>query len=107
MTRHRNEPRARRTNRHKTFIVLADTINDLALNTSGVTGVSAGLISPAGPGSLRVKFIEESGSLLVKVRGPIAVQDVRIYGRDHVAIKNAIIEQLRQDKRLIKIEEKK
>jgi hypothetical protein len=105
LQRGKHEPRARRSNRHKTFIPLADTVNEIALRTRGVTAVSSGLISPAGSGPLRVKFMHDSGSLLVKVRGPTAVQEVRIYGVDHFAIKRAIIRELNEDKRTIHIDD--
>ena len=71
--------RARLATSHKTWIPTAVELRDEIMLMPGVTKLSAGLIKMAGTGQLRVKVTDETGCILLAVRGNISIQDVRVY----------------------------
>lgn len=77
---------------HSTFIKQADAIRRHAANLTDVTKISAGIIVPAGVAPIYIRFIRESGALLLKIRGNNAVQDVRIYSKNHLQTEQDLIQ---------------
>lgn len=75
---------------HSTLIDQADLIRRFATNLDTVTKISAGIIVPAGVAVVSIKFKQESGALFLKVRGTHAVQDLRIYSKNHTQTEAAI-----------------
>lgn len=68
---------------HSTFIPMADAIRRFAEKLPEVTRVGSGMIVVAGRGLASVKISDGGGAILLQVRGQAAVQDVRIYSKDH------------------------
>lgn len=68
---------------HSTFIPVAEAIRRYASKLSDVTRISAGVIVVASGGMPAVKISDGGGAILLQVRGQAAVQDVRVYSKDH------------------------
>lgn len=65
---------------HQTYIEPAKKIRDVARKMHGVTMISSGIIEGGvSPGEIRVKIAEETGCILLNVRGVTAWQEIRIY----------------------------
>lgn len=64
---------------HTTWIPEAEIIRDFARDGLHISKISAGYISPIGGGTVHAVVAKESGSLLIKIRGHMAAQDVRLY----------------------------
>lgn len=62
---------------------MADAIQRYVSKLDEVTRVSSGMIVVASRGLASVKISDGGGAILLQVRGTSAVQDVRIYSRDH------------------------
>ena len=77
---------------HSTFIDQADRLQRFAATLDDVTKVSAGIITPAGVAPVYVRFIHQSGALLLRVRGNNAVQDVRVYSKDLVVVQQKLMD---------------
>lgn len=77
---------------HSTFIKQADALRRHAARLDDVTKISAGIITPSGVAPIYIRFIQESGALLLRVRGNNAVQDVRIYSKNHLQTEQDLIQ---------------
>lgn len=62
---------------------MAETIRRFIEKQPEVTRVGSGMIVVAGRGLSCVKISDGGGAILLQVRGQAAVQDVRIYSKDH------------------------
>ncbi|MFA7209221.1 MAG: DUF2103 domain-containing protein [Parcubacteria group bacterium] len=87
--------------RHTTVIDAARPIIDFLLKDPGVSNIAIGHIKmgiKAGP--QRVKIKEETGCLLIKIRGSASVQEIRVFAKElseinkklKVNFKNVVIE---------------
>ena len=91
-----NQKRARLAPSHSTYIPVAKLFRDFAIKLSGVTCVSAGIIKNARPGApIRVKITDESGAILLKIRGPASVQEVRVYSSNIQEVRTALAREVR------------
>lgn len=70
---------------HSTWILEADAIKQWAKRLPIIKKISAGIIKPAGGARspLAIKIKEETGCLLLTVRGHTAIQDVRLYAEEN------------------------
>ncbi len=102
----KNKPpvkKARIARSHLSYIPAAAELRDLILKMEGVTKVAAGIINQCGNSDRkRVKIAEVSGAILLKVRGSIAIQEVRVYVADRQKAKRAIEESARAAGFLVK-----
>ncbi len=75
------------TTSHTTVIAAAEMPARAAAQLECVSKVSLGLIKTLRNGPPAIKFIDEGpGCLLVKVRGPSSLQEVRVYSKDKEAV---------------------
>lgn len=69
--------------RHTTVIDAARPIIDFLLKDPGVSNITIGHIKmgiKAGP--QRVKITEETGCLLIKIRGSASIQEIRVFAKE-------------------------
>src|SRR3989344_7780375 len=91
-----NTPKARLAPSHKTYIPVADNFRVFARKIPGVTCVSAGIIKAGlSPAPIRVKIVDESGCILLKVRGPVCIQEVRVYTSNMQEVRTTIAREVR------------
>lgn len=73
--------------RHTTVIDASQPIIDFLIKHPAVTNVIAGRIKAGiGVAPRRLKMREESGCLLVTVRGSASVQEIRVFSQDIAVI---------------------
>ena len=95
--------KARIARSHLSYIPAAAEIRDLILKMEGVTKVAAGIINRCGNSDRkRVKIVEVSGAILLKVRGSTAIQEVRVYAKNPKNAKLAIERAARESGFLVK-----
>ena len=91
-----NTPKARLAPSHKTYIPVAAEFRDFARKIPGVTCVSAGIIRAGlSPAPIRVKIVDESGCILLKVRGATSIQEMRVYTSDIQNVRTTIAREVR------------
>lgn len=74
--------------RHTTVIDASKPVVDYFLKHSEVTSVVAGhLKMGVKTGMQRIKIMEESGCLLVKVRGTASIQEIRVFSKNLEQVK--------------------
>lgn len=92
----KRQPRVRLSRTHTTYIPVAYEFREVARLLPDVTAVSAGIIKAGlSAAPIRVKIADESGVILLKVRGPTSIQEVRVYSRDIQATKLALARAVR------------
>jgi len=79
--------------RHTTVIDAARPIVDFLLKKSDVTSVAVGHIKMGIKASQqRVKIREETGCLMVKIRGSASIQEIRVFSKNLAKIKQDLEE---------------
>ncbi len=79
--------------RHTTIIDAAEKVVDFIREIPTVSRLTAGQIKMNLPTAQhRIIIKEETGCLLVKVRGTKSIQDIRVYSRDPRIVKSIIEE---------------
>lgn len=87
----KHQRRTKLTNTHTTYIPAAYELREYIRRFGEVTRIAAGIIRPglhAVP--KRVKIVDDSGAVLLKVRGSTSLQEIRIYTTDRQKTKLAI-----------------
>ncbi len=86
------------TGNHTTLTPLACDVADIANKVPEVTKITPGFIKSGlrpSNGSKRVKFTDELGCILLRVRDGISVQEIRVYVTDIQIGRTAIARKLR------------
>jgi len=82
--------------RHTTVIDAARPVVDFLLKNPAVTSIAVGHIKMGiGTGPQRMKIKEETGCLLVKIRGSASIQEIRIFAKRLTEIKNDLEEKFK------------
>ncbi len=82
---------------HTTLIDAAEPIVDYLMRHARVSKIVAGHITMRlKTAPHRLKMMEESGCLLLKVRGTASVQEIRVFSSDIDAVKSDIAKQFAQ-----------
>ncbi|EKE11688.1 MAG: hypothetical protein ACD_15C00037G0017 [uncultured bacterium] len=83
--------------RHTTVIDAAKPVVDFLLKHPDVTSITVGYIKMRlKTAPQRIKVMEESGCLLLKVRGTASIQELRVFSKNIEKVKNDLEEKFKK-----------
>ncbi len=78
------------TSSHTTVIDEAERIIKTAQELPEITKISLGIIKQIGTGERKILFTETPSGFLVKIRGGVTIQEIRVYTKDPAKTREAL-----------------